>query len=103
MSVMLGTVVCTLGLRTTHLSAASMAPSLFNFSWIALPGCGRRNPPAMIFIATPPLPALAASSITSFMNEVIDEAAKAGKGVVAMKIMGGGFRRPQRGKLHRKS
>jgi predicted aldo/keto reductase-like oxidoreductase len=28
-----------------------------------------------------------------FMNEVIDEAAKAGKGVVAMKVMAGGFRR----------
>ena len=32
-----------------------------------------------------------------FMNEVIDEAAKAGKGIVAMKVMAGGFRRPQPG------
>src|ERR1017187_2355108 len=68
MSVMLGTVVWTLGLRTTHLSAASMAPSRLSFSCTTLPGCGRRNPPAMIFIATTPLPALAAASITSFMN-----------------------------------
>lgn len=30
-----------------------------------------------------------------FMNQVIDEAAKAGKGIVAMKVMAGGFRRPQ--------
>src|ERR1035438_8463739 len=30
MSVILGMVVCTLGLRSTHLSAASMAPSRFN-------------------------------------------------------------------------
>jgi predicted aldo/keto reductase-like oxidoreductase len=36
-------------------------------------------------------------SMEPFMNEVIDEAAKAGKGVVAMKIMAGGFRRPQPG------
>jgi predicted aldo/keto reductase-like oxidoreductase len=34
-----------------------------------------------------------------FMNEVIDEAAKAGKGIVAMKIMAGGFRRPQPGNV----
>ena len=38
-------------------------------------------------------------SMEPFMNEVIDEAAKAGKGVVAMKIMAGGFRRPQPGNL----
>lgn len=36
-------------------------------------------------------------SMEPFMNEVIDQAAKAGKGVVAMKIMAGGFRRPQPG------
>ena len=36
-------------------------------------------------------------SMEPFMNEVIDEAAKAGKGIVAMKIMAGGFRRPQPG------
>ena len=36
-------------------------------------------------------------SMEPFMNEVIDVAAKAGKGVVAMKIMAGGFRRPQPG------
>ena len=36
-------------------------------------------------------------SMEPFMNEVIDEAAKAGKGVVAMKVMAGGFRRPQPG------
>jgi aryl-alcohol dehydrogenase-like predicted oxidoreductase len=38
-------------------------------------------------------------SMEPFMNDVIDEAAKAGKGVVAMKIMAGGFRRPQPGNL----
>ena len=38
-------------------------------------------------------------SMEPFMNEVIDEAAKAGKGIVAMKIMAGGFRRPQPGNL----
>ncbi len=38
-------------------------------------------------------------SMEPFMNEVIDAAAKAGKGVVAMKIMAGGFRRPQPGNL----
>src|ERR1035437_4943667 len=38
-------------------------------------------------------------SMEPFMNEVIDEAAKAGKGVVAMKVMAGGFRRPQPGNL----
>ena len=38
-------------------------------------------------------------SMEPFMNEVIDLAAKAGKGVVAMKIMAGGFRRPQPGNL----
>ena len=32
-------------------------------------------------------------SMESFMNDVIDQAAKAGKGVVAMKIMAGGARR----------
>ena len=32
-----------------------------------------------------------------FMNEVIEQAAKAGKGIVAMKVMAGGFRRPQPG------
>jgi hypothetical protein len=36
-------------------------------------------------------------SMEPFMNEVIDQAAKAGKGIVAMKIMAGGFRRPQPG------
>ena len=36
-------------------------------------------------------------SMEPFMNEVIDEAAKAGKGIVAMKVMAGGFRRPQPG------
>jgi aryl-alcohol dehydrogenase-like predicted oxidoreductase len=36
-------------------------------------------------------------SMEPFMNEVIDVAAQAGKGVVAMKIMAGGFRRPQPG------
>ena len=38
-------------------------------------------------------------SMEPFMNEVIDQAAKAGKGIVAMKIMAGGFRRPQPGNL----
>ena len=38
-------------------------------------------------------------SMEPFMNDVIDEAAKAGKGIVAMKIMAGGFRRPQPGNL----
>jgi hypothetical protein len=38
-------------------------------------------------------------SMEPFMNDVIDAAAKAGKGVVAMKIMAGGFRRPQPGNL----
>ena len=38
-------------------------------------------------------------SMEPFMNEVIDQAAKAGKGIVAMKIMAGGFRRPQPGSL----
>ncbi|HLK63418.1 MAG TPA: aldo/keto reductase [Bryobacteraceae bacterium] len=36
-------------------------------------------------------------SMEPFMNEVIEVAAKAGKGVVAMKVMAGGFRRPQPG------
>src|SRR5579871_727512 len=36
-------------------------------------------------------------SMEPFMNEVIDLAAQAGKGVVAMKVMAGGFRRPQPG------
>ena len=36
-------------------------------------------------------------SMEPFMNDVIDQAAKAGKGVVAMKVMAGGFRRPQAG------
>jgi aryl-alcohol dehydrogenase-like predicted oxidoreductase len=36
-------------------------------------------------------------SMEPFMNEVIDVASQAGKGVVAMKIMAGGFRRPQPG------
>jgi len=36
-------------------------------------------------------------SMEPFMNEVIDEAAKAGKGIVAMKVKAGGFRRPQPG------
>ena len=36
-------------------------------------------------------------SMEPFMNQVIDDAAKAGKGIVAMKIMAGGFRRPQPG------
>ena len=38
-------------------------------------------------------------SMEPFMNDVIDAAAKAGKGVVAMKIMAGGFRRPQPGNV----
>jgi len=38
-------------------------------------------------------------SMEPFMNEVIDQAAKAGKGIVAMKVMAGGFRRPQPGNL----
>ena len=38
-------------------------------------------------------------SMEPFMNDVIDQAAKAGKGIVAMKIMAGGFRRPQPGSL----
>ncbi len=38
-------------------------------------------------------------SMEPFMNEVIDEAARAGKGIVAMKIMAGGFRRVQPGNL----
>jgi predicted aldo/keto reductase-like oxidoreductase len=38
-------------------------------------------------------------SMEPFMNEAIDQAAKAGKGVVAMKVMAGGFRRPQPGNL----
>ena len=38
-------------------------------------------------------------SMEPFMNELIDQAAKAGKGIVAMKIMAGGFRRPQPGNL----
>ena len=38
-------------------------------------------------------------SMEPFMNEVIDLAAKAGKGIVAMKVMAGGFRRPQPGNL----
>ncbi len=42
-------------------------------------------------------------SMEPFMNEVIDEAAKAGKGIVAMKIMAGGFRRPQPGNPLRRS
>jgi hypothetical protein len=36
-------------------------------------------------------------SMEPFMNDVIDQAAKAGKGIVAMKVMAGGFRRPQPG------
>ncbi len=36
-------------------------------------------------------------SMEPFMNEAIDRAAEAGKGVVAMKVMAGGFRRPQPG------
>lgn len=38
-------------------------------------------------------------SMEPFMNELIDQAAKAGKGIVAMKVMAGGFRRPQPGNL----
>jgi aryl-alcohol dehydrogenase-like predicted oxidoreductase len=38
-------------------------------------------------------------SMEPFMNDVIDQAAKAGKGIVAMKIMAGGFRRAQPGNL----
>src|SRR6476646_2790856 len=38
-------------------------------------------------------------SMEPFMNEVIDQAAKTGKGIVAMKIMAGGFRRVQPGNL----
>ncbi len=33
-------------------------------------------------------------SMEPFMNEAIDQATKAGKGIVAMKVMAGGFRRP---------
>ena len=38
-------------------------------------------------------------SMEPFMNDVIEQAAKAGKGVVAMKVMAGGFRRAQPGNL----
>jgi len=38
-------------------------------------------------------------SMEPFMNDVIDQAAKAGKGIVAMKVMAGGFRRAQPGNL----
>ena len=38
-------------------------------------------------------------SMPPLMGQVIDEAFKAGKGVVAMKVMAGGFRRPQPGNL----
>ena len=38
-------------------------------------------------------------SMEPFMNDVIEQAAKAGKGIVAMKVMAGGFRRAQPGNL----
>ena len=38
-------------------------------------------------------------SMEPFMNDAIEQAAKAGKGVVAMKVMAGGFRRAQPGNL----
>ncbi|MCX6626443.1 MAG: aldo/keto reductase [Candidatus Solibacter sp.] len=38
-------------------------------------------------------------SMEPFMNDVIDQAAKAGKGIVAMKVMAGGFRRPVPGNV----
>src|ERR1022692_1401352 len=79
MSVMLGMVVCTLGLRSTHLSAASIAPSRFNFSSNGLPAFWRRKPPAITFMATTPLPALAARSkpspiryVENFVQSIFD-------------------------------
>ena len=39
-------------------------------------------------------------SMEPFMNDAIEEAAKAGKGVVAMKVMAGGFRRPAARQRH---
>jgi aryl-alcohol dehydrogenase-like predicted oxidoreductase len=38
-------------------------------------------------------------SMEPFMNDVIEKAAKAGKGIVAMKVMAGGIRRPQPGNV----
>lgn len=60
---MLGTVVWTLGLRVTQRSTEAIAPGCLSFSALGFaPPRPRPAPPAMIFMATTPLPALAATS-----------------------------------------
>ena len=66
MSVMLGMVVWTFGLLSTHFSAASTAPGALGVAgWAAAPRPPPRAPPAMTFMPTMPTPALRAALIAS--------------------------------------
>ena len=62
---MLGMVVPTFLFLSTHFSAASMAPSRFRISACLSPGFALRNPPAITFIATIPMPCFVAEAMTS--------------------------------------
>ena len=65
LSVMLGTVVATFLFFSTHFSAASIAPSRFRISVCLSPGFALRNPPAITFIATIPMPCFTAAAMSS--------------------------------------
>ena len=52
-----GMVVSTFLLRSTHFNIESIEPSRLKTSYFGSPGFMRRNPPAITFIATTPMPA----------------------------------------------
>lgn len=65
MSVMLGIVVWMFGFFSTHFRAASIAPSRFSFGYNGSVGFTSRNPPAITFIATTPVPVFASAAMAS--------------------------------------